>query len=111
MSKNTLKAVEKLDYTKVMEIIVIRMNNTKLKASIPPDATSALDLSINPYYDAGYDQGQEDGYHDGIENIRGDSYDDACRYKGKKRKEYEQGYEEGYDAGFDDRDCDSEEEE
>lgn len=79
------------------------------------DAISALDLSINPYYDAGYDQGQEDGYHDGIENIRGDSYDDACRYKGKKRKEYEQGYEEGYDAGFDDgfadSDCDSEGEE
>ena len=25
------------------------------------DATSALDLSINPYYDAGYDQGQEGG--------------------------------------------------
>ena len=49
------------------------------------DATSALNLSINPYYDAGYDQGQEDGYYDGIENIRGDSYDDACRYKGKKR--------------------------
>lgn len=79
------------------------------------DATSALDLSINPYYDAGYDQGQEDGYYDGIENIRGDSYDDACRYKGKNRKEYELGYEEGYDAGFDDvfadSDCDSEEEE
>lgn len=79
------------------------------------DAASALDLSINPYYDAGYDQGQEDGYHDGIVNIRGDSYDDACRYKGKKRKEYELGYEEGYDAGFDDgfadSDCDSEEEE
>ena len=62
------------------------------------DATSALDLSINPYYDAGYDQGQEDGYYDGIENTRGDSYDDACRYKGKNRKEYELGYEEGYDA-------------
>ena len=79
------------------------------------DATSALDLCINPYYDAGYDQGQKDGYYDGIENIRGDSYDDACRYKGKKRKEYELGYEEGYDAGFDDgfadSDCDSEEEE
>ena len=58
------------------------------------DATSALDLSINPFYDAGYVQGQEDGYYDGIENIRGDSYDDACRYKGKKRKEYELGYEE-----------------
>lgn len=79
------------------------------------DATSALDLSISPYYDAGYDQGQEDGYHDGIENIRGDSYDDVCRYKGKKRKGYELGYEEGYDAGFDDgfadSGCDSEEEE
>lgn len=75
------------------------------------DATSALDLSINPYYDAGYDQGQEDGYYDGIENIQGDSYDDACRYKGKKRKEYELGYEEGYDYGFADSDCDSEEEE
>ena len=79
------------------------------------DATSALNLSINPYYDAGYDQGQEDGYYDGVENIRGDSYDDACRYKGKKRKEYELGYEEGYDAGFDDgfadSDCNSEEEE
>ena len=36
-------------------------------------------------------QGQADGYYDGIENIRGDSYDDACRYKGKKRKEYELG--------------------
>ena len=48
------------------------------------DATSALDLSINPYYDAGYDQGQEDGYYDGIENTRGDSYDDACRYKERK---------------------------
>lgn len=79
------------------------------------DATSALDLSINPYYDAGYDQGQEDGYYDGIENIRGDSYDDVCRYKGKNRKEYELGYEEEYDAGFDDgfadSDCESEEEE
>lgn len=79
------------------------------------DASSTLDLSVNPYYDAGYEQGQEDGYNDGIENIRGDSYDDACRYKGKKRKEYELGYEEGYDAGFDDgfadSGCDSEEEE
>lgn len=79
------------------------------------DATSTLDLSVNSYYDAGYEQGKEEGYNDGIENIRGDSYDDACRYKGKKRKEYELGYEEGYDAGFDDgfadSGCDSEEEE
>lgn len=76
---------------------------------------ATLDFSVNSYYDAGYEQGKEEGYNDGIENIRGDSYDDACRYKGKKRKEYELGYEEGYDAGFDDgfadSGCDSEEEE
>lgn len=93
----------------------IDSSQSTLVAPQTHDAASALDLSINPYYDAGYDQGQEDGHHDGIENIRGDSYDDACRYKGKKRKEYELGYEEGYDAGFDDgfadSNCDSEEEE
>ena len=93
----------------------IDSSQSTLVAPQTHDATSALDLSINPYYAAGYDQGQEDGYHDGIENIRGDSYDDACRYKGKKRKEYELGYEEGYDAGFDDgfadSNCDSDEEE
>ena len=76
---------------------------------------SGIDVSANPYYDEGYEQGQEDGYNDGIENLRGDSYDDACRYKGKKRKEYELGYEEGYEAGFDDgfsdSDYDSEDEE
>ena len=76
---------------------------------------SGINLSVNPYYDAGYEQGHEDGYNDGVENLRGDSYDDACRYKGKKRKEYELGYEEGYEAGFDDgfaySDYDSEDEE
>ena len=93
----------------------INSSQSTLVSPKKTDATSALDLIINPYYDAGYDQGREDGYYDGIENIRGDSFDDACRYKGKKRKEYELGYEEGYDAGFDDgfadSDYDSEEEE
>ena len=68
---------------------------------------SGIDVSVNPYYDEGYEQGLEDGYNDGIENLRGDSYDDSCRYKGKKRKEYELGYEEGYEAGFDDGFSDS----
>lgn len=76
---------------------------------------SGVDISVNPYYDAGYEQGHEDGYNDGLEKIRGDSFDDSCRYKGKKRKEYELGYEEGYEAGFDDgfgdSDFDSEDEE
>lgn len=68
---------------------------------------SSLELSVNPYYDEGYEQGQEDGYNDGIENLRGDSYDDSCHYRGKRRKEYELGYEEGYDTGFDDGFADS----
>lgn len=76
---------------------------------------SGINLSVNPYYDAGYEQGQEDGYDDGVQNLRGDSYDDACLYKGKARKEYELGYEEGYETGFDDgfsdSDYNSEEEE
>lgn len=76
---------------------------------------SGLDISVNPYYDEGFEQGQEDGYNDGIENLRGDSYDDACYYKGKALREYELGYEEGYETGFDDgfadSDYDSEDEE
>ena len=76
---------------------------------------SGVAVSVNLYYDAGYEQGHEDGYNDGLENLRGDSFDDSCRYRGKKRKEYELGYEEGYEAGFDDgfgdSDIDSEDEE
>ena len=77
------------------------------------DATSALDLSINPYYDAGYDQGQEGGImmvSKIYEAILTTTLADI-----RERKEYELGYEEGYDAGFDDgfadSDCDSGEEE
>lgn len=78
------------------------------KQELPKHSKSlSLDISVNPYYDEGYDEGQEDGYNDGIENLRGDSYDDSCRYRGKKRKEYELGYEEGYEAGFDDGFADS----
>lgn len=69
--------------------------------------TSSLILNVNSYYDEGFEQGQEDGYNDGVENLRGDSYDDSCRYRGKNRKEYELGYEEGYDTGFDDGFADS----
>ncbi len=65
------------------------------------------EVRVNPYYDEGYENGMEDGYNDGQENVRMDSYDDWCRYKGKKREEYELGYEEGYEAGFDDGFADS----
>lgn len=100
-------------------ILEVPINLDSLKANSISNTQhscySGIDVSVNPYYDEGFDQGQEDGYNDGIENLRGDSYDDACRYKGKKRKEYELGYEEGYEAGFDDgfadSDCNSEDEE
>lgn len=68
-------------------------------------------MSVNPYYDAGYEQEQEDGDNDGLENLRGESNDDTCRYKGRKRKDYELGYEEGFDNGFVDNGYDSENEE
>ena len=73
----------------------------------PQHSGSGIGVSVNPFYDEGYEHGHEDGYNDGIENVRGDSYDDSCRYKGKKRKEYVLGYEEGYEAGFDDGFADS----
>lgn len=68
---------------------------------------SGIDVCVNRYYDEGYDQGMEDGYNDGMENVRGDSYDDDCNYKGTNRREYELGYEEGYEVGFDDGFADS----
>ncbi len=97
----------------------VNVNLDSLRANsisdIQNNSRSGIDVSVNPYYDAGYEQGQEDGYDDGIENLRGDSYDDSSRYKGKARREYELGYEEGYEAGFDDgfadSDYDSEDEE
>ena len=84
---------------------VISISNTSHKV------TSGIDVSVNPYYDAGYEQGQEDGDNDGLENLRGESNDDACRCRGRKRKDYELGYEEGFDNGFVDNGYDSENEE
>lgn len=54
-----------LQETSVSKVCLDSSQSTPIS---PPNhaATSALDLSINPYYDAGYDLGQEDGYHDGI---------------------------------------------
>lgn len=119
-SDSSAHSVEESGYGQVPQSTEVPMvNSDSLNSSFISNThhnnCSGIDLSVNPYYDAGYEQGQEDGYNDGIENLRGDSYDDSCRYKGKKRKEYELGYEEGYEAGFDDgfanSDFDSEEEE
>lgn len=81
--------------------------STNIQSSPRHSKKISLDISVNHYYDEGYNQGQEDGYNDGIENLRGDSYDDSCHYRGKKKNEYELGYEEGYEAGFDDGFADS----
>lgn len=73
----------------------------KTEKMLPTDNATSV-RTVNRYYDAGYDAGYEDGYNDGIENVRKDSYDDDCRYRGWKSEEYQLGYDEGYDAGFDD---------
>lgn len=52
-------------------------------------------------YDEGYDNGYDDGYEDGVDrNGYQSSYDESCRYKGKKMRDYEDGYEEGYEDGY-----------
>ena len=63
---------------------------------------------LSRYYEEGYDNGYDDGEDDAVmDNGWGGQYDDQCRYKGKKRKEYQLGYEEGYEAGYyDNKDSD-----
>lgn len=57
--------------------------------------------TISRWYQEGYDRGYEDGEDDALSrNGYEGQYDDSCRYKGKKRKEYQLGYAEGYEAGF-----------
>ena len=65
-------------------------------------------VTISRYYEEGYEAGYDDGEDDAVmDNGWGGQYDDGCRYKGKKRKEYQLGYEEGYEAGYyDNKDSD-----
>ena len=66
------------------------------------------ETKISRYYEEGYEKGYDDGEDDAVmENGWGGQYDDECRYKGKKRREYQLGYEEGYEAGYyDNKDSD-----
>ena len=65
-SMDTAMIYEDMPQETSVSKVGIDSSQSTLVAPQTHDATSALDLSINPYYDAGYDQGQEDGYHDGI---------------------------------------------
>ena len=64
--------------------------------------------TISKYYEEGYEKGYDDGEDDAVmDNGWGGQYDDGCKYKGEKRKEYQLGYEEGYEAGYyDNKDSD-----
>lgn len=65
--------------------------------------------SLSSAYQEGYDKGYEDGEDDATSgNGWQEQFDDACRYKGKARHDYEQGYEEGYEAGYYDQRADDE---
>ena len=61
-------AVNYEDMMQETSVSKVSLDSSQTTPISPPNhaATSALNLSINPYYDAGYDLGQEDGYHDGI---------------------------------------------
>lgn len=65
--------------------------------NIEPVTSDKISKEYQEGYDAGYDDGEDDAVsRNGYEG----QYDDACRYKGQKRKDYQLGYEEGYEAGF-----------
>lgn len=66
------------------------------------NAPTQKSYDVNPYYDEGYEKGYDDGLDDGCNRTREWQYDDGCRYRGKKRREYQLGYEEGYDDGYSD---------
>ncbi len=71
----------------------------KAQPSSIPSAVKKVTLSRE--YQEGYDNGYDDGEDDAVgDNGYGGQYDDACRYKGKKRRDYEEGYEDGYEAGY-----------
>lgn len=71
----------------------------KARPSSMPSPVTTITLSRE--YQEGYDNGYDDGEDDALgDNGYGGQYDDACRYKGKKRRDYEEGYEDGYEAGY-----------
>ncbi len=72
------------------------------KSAPAAKATTQKRYDVNPYYDEGYEKGYDDGLDDGCNKTREWQYDDDCRYRGKKRREYQLGYEEGYDDGYSD---------
>lgn len=62
---------------------------------------ATLEVKLSRYYEEGYEKGYDDGEDDAVmDNGWGGQFDDECRYKGKKRKEYQEGYEDGYEAGY-----------
>lgn len=78
---------------------------SKTEESTPEQEKSitqtAESVKLSQYYEEGYEKGYDDGEDDAVmENGFGAQFDDKCRYKGWKKKEYELGYEEGYEAGY-----------
>ena len=81
---------------------------TEIQESVSQQHQPIKETKISRYYEEGYEKGYDDGEDDAVmDNGWGGQYDDSCKYKGKKRKEYLLGYEEGYEAGYyDNKDSD-----
>ncbi len=71
------------------------------KAQASSKSTPVRKVTLSREYQEGYGNGYDDGEDDAVgDNGYGGQYDDSCRYKGKKRRDYEEGYEDGYEAGY-----------
>lgn len=76
-------------------------SSTGEKAKPSSISSPVKKVTLSREYQEGYDNGYDDGEDDAVgDNGYGGQYDDACRYKGKKRRDYEEGYEDGYEAGY-----------
>ena len=78
-----------------------KVSQPSTSANNTPAPTPTKEIVISKEYQEGYEKGYDDGEDDAVmDNGWGGQYDDQCRYKGKKRKDYQQGYDEGYEAGY-----------
>lgn len=76
---------------------------SKPEATVVTTPSPVIQTTVSRYYQEGYDKGYDDGEDDAVSgNGWGGQFDDECRYKGEKLRDYQQGYEEGYEAGYDD---------
>lgn len=93
--------IHTIDTTYSQQVIEHFNKSTSYEQHPEVSVESSSRVHISKEYQEGYDAGYDDGEDDALSrNGYEGQYDDSCRYKGKKRKDYQLGYAEGYEAGF-----------